>query len=115
VAALKTGPEGGGGPHAKNLGRCPVCGGDVIEGKKGFGCAQWRPPPRGRGCRFVIWKVHAGAELSESSVVQLLERGETDLISGFRSQTGKTFSAVLRLTPATDSPPRVVFDIPRQG
>jgi DNA topoisomerase III len=114
VAAFQSGAVPAGGRGARKLGRCPACGGDVIEGKKGYGCAQWRRPPRGRGCRFVIWKVQAGAELSEASVVQLLERGETDLLSGFRSQTGKTFSARLRLTPSADGVPGVVFDISRQ-
>lgn len=33
------------------LGTCPECGGKVIEGKKGFGCSNWK-----NGCKFVIWK-----------------------------------------------------------
>ena len=33
------------------LGKCPRCGGDVVEGKLGYGCANYKS-----GCKFVIWK-----------------------------------------------------------
>ena len=33
------------------LGKCPRCGGDVVEGKLGYGCANYKA-----GCKFVIWK-----------------------------------------------------------
>jgi DNA topoisomerase-3 len=35
----------------ESLGICPRCGGQVIEGKKGFGCSNYK-----NGCKFVIWK-----------------------------------------------------------
>jgi len=34
-----------------SLGKCPRCGGDVIEGKNGYGCNGFKV-----GCKFVIWK-----------------------------------------------------------
>lgn len=40
------------GANAKvNLGPCPRCGSPVIEGKRGFGCSNFK-----EGCKFVIWK-----------------------------------------------------------
>ena len=33
------------------LGRCPRCGGDVVEGRLGYGCTNYKS-----GCKFVIWK-----------------------------------------------------------
>jgi DNA topoisomerase-3 len=33
------------------VGKCPWCGGDVIEGKRGYGCSNYK-----NGCKFVIWK-----------------------------------------------------------
>jgi len=33
------------------LGKCPRCGGDVVEGKMGYGCLNYKA-----GCKFVIWK-----------------------------------------------------------
>ena len=40
-----------GGQEREVLGKCPRCGGDVIEGKLGYGCANYKA-----GCKFVIWK-----------------------------------------------------------
>ncbi|HVJ48830.1 DNA topoisomerase 3 [Desulfitobacterium sp.] len=84
--------------HTKNtntqpevLGLCPFCGGDIIEGKKGYGCLNWR-----QGCTFVVWKEPiCGKVLSPAQVKKLLKKGSTDLIKGFRSKSGKPFSAYL--------------------
>jgi DNA topoisomerase-3 len=35
----------------ETFGKCPLCGHDIIEGQRGFGCSNWRS-----GCKFVIWK-----------------------------------------------------------
>jgi len=73
------------------LGTCPKCGGDVIEGEKGFGCASWR-----EGCRFVLWKDSiCGKVLSANQIKSLLKKGKTPLIKGFKSKSGKSFAAYL--------------------
>ena len=33
------------------LGDCPLCQKPVIEGRKGYGCSDWKA-----GCQFVLWK-----------------------------------------------------------
>ncbi|OLN29609.1 type IA DNA topoisomerase [Desulfosporosinus metallidurans] len=77
--------------HAEGLGTCPKCGGDVIEGQKGFGCARWR-----EGCRFVLWKTPiCGKELTPNQIKSLLKKGKTPLIKGFKSKSGKSFAAYL--------------------
>jgi DNA topoisomerase-3 len=77
------------------LGRCPVCGGDVVEGTKGYGCKNWRQEDG--GCRFVIWKTIAGKQIALSDVKRLLEKGETGMLNGFMSRKGREFSARLKL------------------
>ncbi len=77
------------------IGRCPRCGGHVIEGKKGYGCANWRPEDG--NCTFVIWKVVAGKTLSRKAVTDLLKKGETAVLRGFTARSGRKFSARLRL------------------
>lgn len=73
------------------LGRCPKCGGEVIEGKKGFGCSRWR-----EGCRFVLWKTPiCGKVLTPHQVKSLLKKGKTPLIKGFKGKSGRKFSAYL--------------------
>ena len=89
----------------ESIGVCPRCGGQVVEGRKGYGCANWRP--EAGGCRWVIWKSIAGKALTVGQARELLERGETKReIRGFRSKAGKEFAARLRLDRETG---RVTF------
>ncbi|MDR3584905.1 MAG: DNA topoisomerase 3 [Desulfosporosinus sp.] len=81
------------------LGTCPKCGGEVIEGQKGFGCASWR-----EGCRFVIWKDPiCGKVLTPNQIKSLLKKGRTPLIKGFKSQSGQSFAAYLILENPTEA------------
>jgi len=51
----------------KGLGPCPLCSSEVIEGKRGYGCSDWK-----NGCKFVLWKEFEGAHLDPGMAVQLL-------------------------------------------
>ena len=76
------------------IGVCPLCGGDVIENTKAYGCSNWRTETI--ECKFTIWKEICGKTLSEKDVKDILEKGETDYLDGFVSKkTGKPFSAKL--------------------
>jgi DNA topoisomerase III len=89
-------------------GKCPRCGGDIIEGKKGFGCSRWRKEDG--LCRFVIWKTITGKMIPKSAVTQLLQKGITQNIQGFTSKQGKKFSARLKIGMDKENLPCVVFD-----
>ena len=76
---------------------CPKCQkGQIFEGKKGYGCSEWKA-----GCDFVIWKTIAEKSLTEKQVKDLLEKGQTTKIKGFKSKAGKSFEAQLSLNPET--------------
>jgi len=75
------------------LGKCPLCGKDVIEGRKGYGCSGYKD----QGCKFIIWKEIAGKKLSRNQVKTLLEKGKTGPIKGFKSKKGNKFEAALKL------------------
>ncbi len=75
------------------LGACPKCGAPVVETKKAYGCSAWKSS----GCKFAIWKTVAGKKVSAAQARQLLERGETGNLKGFKSKAGKSFSASLTL------------------
>ena len=78
------------------IGKCPRCGGTVIEGRKGFGCSRWRQ--QDGGCRWVIWKDVAGKDLTAAQARELLTAGETKReIKGFKSKAGKEFAARVKL------------------
>jgi DNA topoisomerase-3 len=74
------------------IGKCPLCGKDVIEGKKGYGCSGWK-----EGCKFVIWREIAGKTLSVNQVKDLIVNGRTDSLDGFKSKLDKPFTAALSL------------------
>ena len=81
-------------PESEALG-CPKCGrGRIIEGKRGYGCDRFR-----EGCDFVVWKEVAGKRLTEKQVRQLIGKGKTRLLKGFKSKSGNSFQARLRLNP----------------
>ena len=83
-------PEG-----IESIGKCPVCGNDIIEGEKGFGCINWK-----NGCKFTIWKNDRfieglGKKVTKEMVELLLKNGKV----GFRnlkSKKGIFVSAYLR-------------------
>ncbi|MFV0422865.1 DNA topoisomerase [Oleidesulfovibrio sp.] len=76
-------------------GKCPLCGAEVEERDKGFGCSKWRRSDG--GCPFMIWKTVMGATLDAELVRQLLEKGCTDNELELTSKSGNTFSAKLKL------------------
>jgi DNA topoisomerase III len=75
------------------LGPCPKCGSPVVETKKAYGCSAWKKT----GCDFVIWKQVSGKRLGEAQVKQLLTKGRTAQMKGFKSKAGKPYSAALKL------------------
>jgi DNA topoisomerase-3 len=74
------------------LGKCPKCEAPVVETKKAYGCSAWKD-----GCKFVIWKTISGKRVSVSQARQLLTKGRTGRLKGFKSKTGKPYSATLVL------------------
>ena len=83
------------------LGTCPLCGGEIINGRKGYGCANYKD-----GCKFVIWKQICKKTISVNHAKALLANGKTSKISGFISKNNKSFDAALKL----DETGKVVFD-----
>lgn len=89
------------GKGAKGLGarkklgiKCPACDGEIVTTPFGYGCSNYKQDKT--GCNFNIGEV-AGITLSEEQVKDLIEKGITETIRGFKSKTGKKFDACLRL------------------
>ncbi len=82
-------------PDTNILGKCPACGGDVVESDKAYGCSNWRTDQG--GCRFSIWKTIAQRAISPSEARMLLENGKTERLRGFVSKKERPFDARLVL------------------
>ena len=78
-----------------SIGQCPLCEeGDIIETPKAYSCNKWRET----GCKAVIWKEIAKRKITSKEAKELLAKGQTETLSGFKSRQGKEFSASLKLT-----------------
>ncbi|MFI3292817.1 MAG: DNA topoisomerase [Rikenellaceae bacterium] len=70
---------------------CPKCGSKSIHiYDKVVKC-------RGEGCDFVIFRDIASKHLSDKQIAELLTKGKTTTIKGFKSKFGKSFDAALTL------------------
>lgn len=78
------------------IGKCPRCGGDVTESKKGYFCET-------NDCRFGLWrdnKFLAGKKisLSKKMAATLLKNGRIPIKGIFSEKTGKSYDAALVMT-----------------
>jgi len=77
------------------LGKCPECAtGQIVDRGNFYGCLCYSD-----GCRFTLNKIISGVEITADIMIELLETGQTPLISGFkkRGKENETFDAVLTL------------------
>lgn len=81
---------------AEEIGKCPVCGASVREGKGKFFCSN-------RECSFALWKENKFLSsmkktISKKMAAELLSKGKTHVKDLFSAKTGKTFEAYLLMT-----------------
>ncbi len=76
------------------VGKCPLCGGDVVRYRNRYACRNYKE----NGCNFGVGCYICGRAVSVSNVKKLLEEGKTSKIQGFVSKkNGKSFDAFLCL------------------
>ena len=77
----------------KGLGTCPSCKkGQIVEYPKSYGCTEFK-----NGCKFGIWKEIANKKITHKNVEDLINKGRTSLIKGFKGKSGNEFEAYLVL------------------
>ena len=74
------------------IGKCPLCGQEIIRYKYNYGCSGYK-----EGCGFRINMSICGRTISVNNAKQLLDTGKTDVLRGFVSKSGKSFDAALKL------------------
>lgn len=89
------------------IGKCPLCGGDVIRNNSFFGCKNYKE----KGCKFSVNTFICGKMIPVLQVQKLLQNGRTDVMDGFVSpRSGKMFSAAFVLKDG-----KAVFDFPQKS
>ena len=88
--------------------RCPKCGGAVRIAKFGYCCENYvKDDPN--SCHFGIGTI-AGKKLSETQATTLIKEKKTNIIKGFKSKSGKSFDAALKM----DAEGKISFDFPER-
>lgn len=77
------------------IGRCPHCGGQVVEFSKFYGCANWKPIDG--ACPFTMPKRFIGREIPPHIAAELIKNRYSRPLDGFVSRAGHGFSATLEL------------------
>ena len=80
------------GKFGEIVGRCPVCGRNVVRGKFSYGCMGYND-----GCSFRVGINICKKSIPISEVRRLLLEGRTAKMTGFISKNGKRFDGRLAL------------------
>lgn len=72
---------------------CPVCGKKMIRSEKGYICSGVKD----KSCTYGVLRTVASKKLTDKQLQSLITKGKTGFIKGFKSKSGKEFSARLRL------------------
>jgi len=78
-----------------SLGKCPLCGGGVYEGKINYYCSNYNTE---KLCKFLIWKEICKAAVSAADVQLLLSGKKTKIKKCVSSKTGNDFKAAFYLS-----------------
>lgn len=81
--------------NKEGVGKCPRCGGNVIENRKGFCCEN-------KDCVFALWKENKfftmkKKTLTKEIAIKLLKEGRVKLTGCYSEKTGKTYDAIVIL------------------
>lgn len=80
----------------KIIGKCSKCGESIVDKGKFYGCTGFKD----KGCKFSLPKKWSKKTIPKTNIKQLIEKGETTEIKGFKSKKGHKFSAKLKLEGA---------------
>ena len=78
------------GSYGEIVGKCPVCGKNVVRGKTSYGCMGYND-----GCTFRVGINICKKSIPIMEVRRLLAEGKTTKMSGFISKNGKRFEGRL--------------------
>lgn len=95
----KNNPDKDTGMFGDIIGKCPLCGNDVIKNRYGYGCKNYQE------CKFKINLNICGIVISKKIASSLLKEGCSPMLKGFISKNGKPFDAKLKIDNG-----KVIFD-----
>jgi DNA topoisomerase-3 len=104
VAFCFDGGEEVGPSPAQRPALCPACReGEVVRGRRGWGCSRWRD-----GCRFVVWFEQFGRVIPDAEADLLFRSGQTRHLDGFVTPEGRRVGGSLVLDLQTSARVRLL-------
>ena len=79
------------------VGMCPKCKTEVYEKAWFYGCLESTKRVGKKSCDFLVWKDNNGRYINRQTVTDLLEKGETDELDGFKNASGKEYKGILAI------------------
>lgn len=76
----------------KIIGKCPLCGGDVIKTFKGYACVN--SVSEQQQCPFFLFSTIGNRRISDREATEFLANKRI-LLDGFSTKEGKTFTSIL--------------------
>lgn len=94
------------------IGKCPHCGGDIVEKSKGFFCSD-------KECKFALWKDNRffdaiGKKMNKQVAEQLLRGGRATLKKCKSQRSGKEFNATLLLSTDDKGQPQFALELEKK-
>lgn len=78
------------------VGKCPLCGGDVVKTMKGYACVNsLEQEPK---CNFFLFSTVGNRRLSDAEASQFLQ-DRSILLDGFATKESKIFTSILSFNP----------------
>lgn len=74
---------------------CPKCGGNLYINKKAYNCSNYRD--ESIKCDFVIWREMSGRIITPEEAIELCEKKETPVLTGFHDKKGQSMERKLVL------------------
>lgn len=107
------------------IGVCPFCGGNIIEGTRGFGCSNWKEPI---SCKFTIWKNQSKGMFANVTITAAMAKkliaGKSVRMKKLLKNNGEKFEADIMLKADKDAqypvqltfaPPQTLGKCPKCG
>lgn len=87
-----------------SLGKCPVCGSDVVFRKDQKNAGKWdNYACTNKDCKFIIWRHYSNRLVSEADVKKLLVGQPTHEFKNLLSKKGTAYNAKLILKPDSEA------------
>lgn len=77
----------------KEYGKCLLCDGKMLKGEKSFYCSNWKI----KECKCVIWRKQFNKQLTDQTIIDLIQSKKSKEIKGFKNSSGVEYAASLEL------------------